>query len=391
MFDNGKEELYYIFGGYVVTQLGIAAYIFYHFRHKDQQATIENTSSKKADDSDNNLSNHFLGDRNTGTLLLLLTTFSTTFSGYTVVGVPEQAYLTGFLGLAWLPWVITYILSIIVVTPRLRILAETRGYQSPIDFITDRYHNENLRIIMLVGMWVSDLIYLSVQMISISTLTETITLGQVSGLGASIFFGVLILILEYLGRLKSVMLTDGIQSSVMIFVFITVPFILTVQYGSFEGQLHPTNCTQPGQCGLSQLQIFTQYPTTLQALKLACNLFQFSSFAILPQFLQRVYAASSSDALKTTMFGLNFAPFLTMIPSVFIGVTCAAQFNAEKALPLVLYLVQCMIVMAFLVIACIFMCSAFVGISSTADSCVIAMSQLAARYIPQQMETNGGH
>ena len=180
------------------------------------------------------------------------------------------------------------------------------------------------------------------------------------------------------------MLTDGIQSSVMIFVFITVPFILTVQYGSFEGQLHPTNCSnaQPGQCGLSQLQIFTQYPTTLQALKLACNLFQFGSFAILPQFLQRVYAASSSDALKTTMLGLNFAPFLTMIPSVFIGVTCAAQFNAEKGTAFGIISGAMYDSNGFSrVIACIFMCSAFAGISSTADSCVIAMSQLAAEDI----------
>ena len=254
-------------------------------------------SSDKASDEGNLLSNHFLGDKNTGSLLLLLTTFSTTFSGYTLVGVPEMAYLSGFVGLVWIPWILSYILSIIVVTPRLRVLAETRGYQSPIDFITDRYHNESLRIILLVGMWVCDLIYLSVQFISISTLTETLTLGRVSGLLASIFFGFLILILEYLGGLKSVMLTDGIQSSVMIFVFVTVPFVLTAQYGSFEDQLHPADCShaKPGQCGITQLQVFTEYPSSLTALKLACNLFQFSSFAILPQFLQRIYAASSSD------------------------------------------------------------------------------------------------
>ena len=378
-----RDELYYIFGGYVVTQLGIAAYLFYHFNKQrpEEGSSCNKESSDKASDEGNLLSNHFLGDKNTGSLLLLLTTFSTTFSGYTLVGVPEMAYLSGFVGLVWIPWILSYILSIIVVTPRLRVLAETRGYQSPIDFITDRYHNESLRIILLVGMWVCDLIYLSVQFISISTLTETLTLGRVSGLLASIFFGFLILILEYLGGLKSVMLTDGIQSSVMIFVFVTVPFVLTAQYGSFEDQLHPADCShaKPGQCGITQLQVFTEYPSSLTALKLACNLFQFSSFAILPQFLQRIYAASSSDGLKTTMLGLNFAPFLTMIPSVFTGVICAAQFNGEKGIAFGIISGAMYDIKGFSrIIACIFMCSAFAGISSTADSCVIAMSQLAA-------------
>ena len=147
-----------------------------------------------------------------------------------------------------------------------------------------------------------------------------------------------------------------------------------------------TNCTpltaampSRGQCGISQLQVFTEYPSTLAALKLACNLFQFSSFAILPQFLQRVYAASSSDGLKTTMLGLNFTPFLTMVPSVFTGVICAAQFNGEEGTAFGIISGAMYDSNGFSrAIACIFMCSAFAGISSTADSCVIAMSQLAA-------------
>ena len=91
-----------------LTQLGIAIYIYHHFNKKEHKESKDSSSDIRDVEGSNVLSSHFLGDKNTGSILLLLTTFSTTFSGYTMVGVPEQAYLNGFLGLAWLPWIYIY-------------------------------------------------------------------------------------------------------------------------------------------------------------------------------------------------------------------------------------------------------------------------------------------
>ena len=48
------------------------------------------------------LSAHYLGGRQFGPLLTAGTTFASLFSGYTVIGVPNEAYNVGWSALRWM-------------------------------------------------------------------------------------------------------------------------------------------------------------------------------------------------------------------------------------------------------------------------------------------------
>ena len=85
-----RVELYYIFAAYVAFIMGIAVYIF-----------AQNKKKTAAFGDGEVVSDHFLAGRNTPAVLLVLTTFSTVFSGYTMIGVPDEAYEYGFFALRW--------------------------------------------------------------------------------------------------------------------------------------------------------------------------------------------------------------------------------------------------------------------------------------------------
>merc|ERR1719410_590553 len=84
---------------------------------------------------------------NFGTLMLLLTTFASVFSGYTVMGVPAEASNSGYYAIRWLAAIHAINFSSLVLYPRLRRLAVLRKYRSPCDFIADRYRSELLTVL----------------------------------------------------------------------------------------------------------------------------------------------------------------------------------------------------------------------------------------------------
>jgi Na+/proline symporter len=77
-----RVDLYYVFGIYMVLTFGIAIHIFLEKRKKSQH-------------QDDNIGDHFLAGKSTNLVILCATTFSTIFSGYTMIGVPSEAYEDG--------------------------------------------------------------------------------------------------------------------------------------------------------------------------------------------------------------------------------------------------------------------------------------------------------
>ena len=285
-------------------------------------------------------------------------------------------------------------ISFAVLTPRLRALSLSRSYSSPVDFISDRYHSENLRLLISLCLVISNMIYIAGQFSAIADLVETITQSQIPGYAGAIFMGVVILALEFLGGLKSVMLTDTLQAVIMIFSFIIVPLLLTSMYGSFSNLLLAKECSQTidGQCGLNQqADVYKVYPTLEQAFAMGSNMFGFLAYAILPQCVHRIYTAQDVNDLRVTFALLPFSGYLTMISGLFLGIVCAARLNEEEddtAFGIVsgeLYdrggFHQ--------VMGSLMMCAGLAAISSTADSSIIALSHIAAenmykgKYFPQ--------
>ena len=66
------------------------------------------------------LSAHFIAGRSLGALVTAATLFASLFSGYTVVGVPNEAFARGWTALRWVPGVGYIVLGYVCVGPRLR-------------------------------------------------------------------------------------------------------------------------------------------------------------------------------------------------------------------------------------------------------------------------------
>lgn len=76
-----RVDLYYVFAIYLAFVFAIAIYIFFEKKNKPQEL--------------DNIGEHFLAGKNTNIFILCATTFSTIFSGYTMIGVPAEAYEDG--------------------------------------------------------------------------------------------------------------------------------------------------------------------------------------------------------------------------------------------------------------------------------------------------------
>ena len=80
-----------------------------------------------------------------GPFLTAGTVFASIFSGYTVVGIPNEAYNKGWTALRWMPLLFSIFIGYFGTSLRLRKASNIRNHQTPVDFITDRYQSQLLR------------------------------------------------------------------------------------------------------------------------------------------------------------------------------------------------------------------------------------------------------
>jgi Na+/proline symporter len=113
------------------------------------------------------LTTHYLAGRSFGPVIMSGTLFASLFSGYTVVGVPNEAFYTGWFSLRWMAGGISIGLGLMGTGPRMRKTSMVRNHQSPTDFITDRYQCQILRYTILFVQVVPSIIYLAAQVIAI--------------------------------------------------------------------------------------------------------------------------------------------------------------------------------------------------------------------------------
>ena len=105
-------------------------------------ANRQNSATEAELGEDGAIKTHFLGGKDFGVVILTLTTFASLFSGFIVVGVPNEAGKNGFTTFRWVGIVYMVGISFSIVNPRLRRLSIFRNYESPGDFIMDRNNDK---------------------------------------------------------------------------------------------------------------------------------------------------------------------------------------------------------------------------------------------------------
>mmetsp|Transcript_86374 Transcript_86374/g.244835 ORF Transcript_86374/g.244835 Transcript_86374/m.244835 type:complete len:837 (-) Transcript_86374:118-2628(-) len=369
---------------------------------------------------------YFLGGKAFGSIPLFLTLFSTVFSGYTVVGIPNEAAGIGFLATRWLTSYVMLLVSMVVYSPRLRRLSVARHYNSPNDIVTDRFDNRLLTSLMSLLVCAPQLIYIAANFYSLKGLLPMLSAYQLDSEVMVWIIAAVIFICESVGGFKSVSLTDAIQSSIMIASMLAVPFVALHYYGP-GGDSVPlhcpnerlVNCTLPEYAGavcsgraisngcLGSVDVapwLTLHPAAgwsrffesswesgvrgIDGSRMYSNApwnmldfnILFFAFPLNPHWLQRVLAARTDAAIRNTLGILCFCSFFGAGSVIVLGIQVAANLKmlgTEGATAFGLFLTMLMDRGGFAELTGVLVStSALAAIMSTADSAIMGISNV---------------
>lgn len=187
---------------------------------------------------------HYLGGRSFGAILTAGTVFASFFSGYTVVGIVNQAYYTGYTSFAWVSTSAPIISFFVLAGVRMRKVGGVRGHQSPVDFITDRFQSQVLRYTIVGIMIIVSVIYVSAQVIALHSTFNSAFEIPLSNPTPVILMFLVIWIFEVVGGLASVALTDCVQGIIMVVSFCFMAGVVKHNFGGWEA-LDPETYPRP--------------------------------------------------------------------------------------------------------------------------------------------------
>jgi solute:Na+ symporter, SSS family len=297
------------------------------------------------------------------------------------VGIPNEAYNSGFYSMRWMASVIFICVGYFATSMRLRKASLYRNHQSPVDFITDRFQSQLLRYTLVFLQVVPTVVYLSAQVIAIKNSFNGIFELDPDTAYPVVIVMAIILVFEWMGGLSSVALTDAFQAVVMMFAFFVLPIVIVKNFGGwhdFDYRTYPK----------------PQHFQTL-SIKQQWAFWQFSlvnmSFFTLPHLLQRIYAAKDLRSLKVGMAVLTTGPWFASVVGIFVG-TVGVQIlgGVETKNPVSDILEKVMELGGMaLVVGVIFFTASLAAIMSTADSLMIAISQLITVEIVYPLRPKG--
>ena len=282
---------------------------------------------------------HFLAGKNFGAVVLYLTTFASCFSGYTVVGVPNDSYKQGYNGIRWFSMSLALGISMIALYPRLRRLSTVRKYMSPGDFIMDRFNSNRLKLMAVFSMCVPQLMYIAVQFHALGNLISQLTAGAISFWLVAPVSAVMCLVYEYFGGMRSVAYTDAVEGAVMIAVFIIIPCAIAVKHGAFAGQVayQDQKCVNSKKLGnltygcINYVEretvksFFTRTPSHLNNINMLIFSISMLSYSLNPFMIQRLFSGRTVGDIKTVTKTIFLNNYLAQTGGVLLGLTVLAN------------------------------------------------------------------
>ena len=263
----------------------------------------------QADGVADQLTSHYLGGRAFGEVTIAGTVFASLFSGYTVIGIPNESFRRGFYGFRWMPSTAYIAMGYIGTGVRLRKASVVRNHQTPVDFITDRFRSHLLRYSIVTIQVLASLIYLAAQVNALKSTFNAMFGFDPDDVWPVVVIMAIILAFEWAGGLAVIALSDSIQGLIMLLSFVMIPVVIRKNFGGWTS-LDPTTYPRPD---------FYQTPSKDDQ----WNFWQFSliniSFFALPHLMQRIYAARDIKALKVGFTTMTVGPWITMFVGVFIG------------------------------------------------------------------------
>ncbi|KAL7547136.1 hypothetical protein ACHAWF_010458 [Thalassiosira exigua] len=246
---------------------------------------------------------------------------------------------------------------------------------------TDRFQCQILRYVIVFLQAVPALFYLIAQVVAIKNTFNAMYNLDPEATFPTIIIMLLILCFEWMGGLSSVAITDSIQAFIIILSFLCLPIIVRKHFGGWVG-LDPNTYPRPD---------FYQTPTKEEQWQFWQFALINSSFFTLPQFVQRNYSAKDLASLRFGWYVMTIGPWATMFVSAYVGTVGVniLKEDPDTTSPITSILGKVIELGGFAeAVGVIALTASVAAIMSTADSLIIAISQLVTAEICYPIKPN---
>ena len=334
-----------------------------------------------------------------GSLVFFFSMGATLFSGYSVSGIANEAYATGFLVTRWIVAGVTIYACFMLLAPRLHALGKSHGYLSVIEFIFDRYAFNSshplwahtLRMLSLGCLQLPVFCYLISQFSSAGIETARYTQNEISSLAGVLIAAITVLFLDFFGGFRAVCYTDVVQGIALMWGCFVFFIIQRTNFG-----------------GLPKVNDYVISPNYLNVTKAGYSFFNnvpaeqgsnsvttYASFVIqtciaatmFPHLVQRLFVAKDAKVLKMGLSGMNVCFFFIQLSSMITGWVAVGQFLGKPRTEGVFASV-CVLVRdsgsGGQFASALLLSAALCAMMSTADSALIAFSTMWLKdfYLP---------
>eukprot|EP00283_Hemiselmis_rufescens_P008411 CAMPEP_0173430622 /NCGR_PEP_ID=MMETSP1357-20121228/8987_1 /TAXON_ID=77926 /ORGANISM="Hemiselmis rufescens, Strain PCC563" /LENGTH=729 /DNA_ID=CAMNT_0014394993 /DNA_START=182 /DNA_END=2371 /DNA_ORIENTATION=- len=354
-------------------------------------STIRIGSFALVGDRVNSLTKSYLGaGTGLGFLVFFFTMCSSLFSGYTVSGIPAEAYGRGFVAIRWILAGVPIYGAFLLLTPRLHALGKSRGYLSIIEFIFDRYAVSStpvvahaLRLISLVCLQLPVFTYLITQFTGIGGEIPVYTRGEVSGLAALLTAAIILCFLSVLGGLRGVAYTDVVQGFALVIGSLVFFCVQHVNLGGMGRVAEVTRSDAFLQADAAKYAAFNNVPREEGGWSMAA----LSSFVLkvtiaatmFPHLVQRLFVAKNTTVIRVGFSAMNITFFFIQFASMISGWVAAAYF-VDTPPPNAIFASVAGVVRdanaTGQFASALMMSAAVCAFMSTADSCMIAFGTM---------------
>ncbi|KAA0149876.1 hypothetical protein FNF29_05701 [Cafeteria roenbergensis] len=270
--------------------------------------------SEAADDMDE----HFLAGRSLPPVVLLLTMFASVFSGYTVVGVPSDAFKLGYMALFWVTGTSAVQIGFVLFAPPIQALAFKHRFLSPADFVRFRFAYKPLTLLVSACTLIPTMIYALAQFRAMGSTVGGLTNNALHPVASAGSLAVVMLIYEYLGGMRSVAYADSMQGGLILIAFVFMVAIAHNELGGLEGTVSEVIARAPA---------FTKIPSAEnQVYYVSFSLIFAFTFPFYPHLIQRAYAAKNTKQVAATTAIMGFMPLFVSFASLMLGMIGVARY-----------------------------------------------------------------
>jgi len=333
---------------------------------------------------ENTLTDFYLAGSGFGLVILFLTFYATQYSGNTLFGYTGKAYRIGYTWIMCVHFMTAIVVCYLIFAPRLYVMAKSRGYITPTDFLHDRYNSELLSLLATIIMIVVLSNYLLAQLMAMGRAMQGLAQSrpeQAYQYGV-ILLTLIIVVYGTLGGIRAVAWTDVIQGIVLMLGFVILLLLLINQYGSIalatNRILQSDNINVVAKAAPPDANRIREWLSYVLLVGLGSTLY--------PQAIQRIYAAKTARVLRQSLAIMAFMPLITSLIAVITGIYAIAYLPglegaaSDQILTRILSGIQQGSVFGYWIVVVLFS-AILAAMMSTADSALLSISSMLSKDI----------